>query len=129
MDALSKCLKEIMELPAHHKLMAIVIKRGTSVSSVISTSHREELLEARRQAMQKTIVIVSEELPKQLDVAASGDTFVSMSKAASLLGITWSALRAWERQGKMVSVKSDASGQKVFDTEEINRLVGENSKV
>lgn len=128
MDALNKCLKEIMELPAHHKLMAIAIKRGTAVSSIISASHREELLESRRQAMQKTISISTEELPKQLDVAASGDTFVSMTKAASLLGVTSTTLRMWERQGKIVSAKTDASNQKVFDIEDIKRLIDEESR-
>lgn len=60
MDALTTCLRSIMNVNIRHKDLPQYIKRGTAVSSIISSSHREEILEMRRQRIGLTIDITAD---------------------------------------------------------------------
>jgi len=47
-DALTTCLRDIMDNPINHRNMPLLINRAKAVSSIVTSAHREEIMENKR---------------------------------------------------------------------------------
>lgn len=47
-DALSTCLRDIMSNEISHRHMPLFINRAKAVASIVTSAHREELMENKR---------------------------------------------------------------------------------
>ena len=49
MDGLTMCFRELIETDITHRNMPNIINRGKATAAIVTASHREELMEMKRQ--------------------------------------------------------------------------------
>lgn len=49
MDGLTMCFRELISTEVHHRNMPNIINRGKAAAAIVTSAHREELMEAKRQ--------------------------------------------------------------------------------
>lgn len=52
MTALSDCFRELIERPITDRNMPNIINRGKAAAGLVTAMHREQIMEAKRQAVQ-----------------------------------------------------------------------------
>jgi hypothetical protein len=50
MEGLTYCFRELIETEVSHRNMPNIINRGKAVAAIVTASHREELMEAKRES-------------------------------------------------------------------------------
>jgi len=61
MDGLTMCFRELISTEISHRNMPNIINRGKAAAAIVTSAHREELMEGKRQGA--TIAIKSAEQP------------------------------------------------------------------
>lgn len=49
MDGLTQCFRELISTEVTHRNMPTIINRGRAVAAIVTSAHREELMEMKRQ--------------------------------------------------------------------------------
>lgn len=56
MTSLSDCFRELMQTDIMDRKMPNIINRGKSASQIVTAMHREQVMEAKRQASQQLVI-------------------------------------------------------------------------
>jgi len=48
MEGLTMCFRQLIETEIHHRNMPNIINRGKAAAGIVTSAHREELMEAKR---------------------------------------------------------------------------------
>lgn len=48
MEGLTMCFRELIETEVHHRNMPNIINRGKAAAAIVTSAHREELMEMKR---------------------------------------------------------------------------------
>lgn len=69
MDDITTCRRELMGLEVSHRNIPNLINRGKAVAALVTAAHREEIMEAKRNA---TLLGLSDmQVPKRLKLKAA----------------------------------------------------------
>ena len=49
MDGLTMCFRELIQTEVSHRNMPNIINRGKAAAAIVTSAHREELMEAKRE--------------------------------------------------------------------------------
>jgi flagellar biosynthesis component FlhA len=55
MDGLTYCFRDLLQHEVSHRNMPNIINRAKAAAAVVTSVHREEIMESRRNSAQKTI--------------------------------------------------------------------------
>lgn len=55
MDGLTMCFRELIQTEVTHRNMPSIINRGKAAAAIVTSAHREELMEAKRQGAMLTL--------------------------------------------------------------------------
>lgn len=55
MDGLTYCFRELLQHEVSHRNMPNIINRAKAAAAVVTSVHREEIMESRRQSVNRTI--------------------------------------------------------------------------
>lgn len=66
MDSLSMCFKELIGTEISHRNMPNIINRGKAASQLVTAMHREQIMEARRQATAEQVLLEQQQGKKKL---------------------------------------------------------------
>jgi hypothetical protein len=61
MDGLTSCFRELIQTEVTHRNMPNIINRGKAVAAIVTASHREELMELKREGA--SFALKSAEIP------------------------------------------------------------------
>lgn len=68
MDGLTMCYRELISTEVMDRKMPSIINRGKATAAVVTAMHREQIMEAKRQAAEKSLIhsekIVTSELKR-----------------------------------------------------------------
>ena len=67
MDGLTYCFRELLQHEVSHRNMPNIINRAKAAAAVVTSVHREEIMEARRQSAHQILTKAIEKPLKKLE--------------------------------------------------------------